>query len=128
MSNESNLLENQVQETKFLTFKEILFKYISHLPLFFFSIGIALLVAWSYLRWATPLYKVSSSMVIKQENASSIKTGEKYSSIFEPVNKVNMQDEMELIKSKEFLIQTVHNLSLNNHYIEHGNIRSSEVV
>jgi len=66
-------------------------------------------------------------MVIKQEKSTALKTGEKYSSIFEPVDKVNMQDEMELIKSKEFLIQTVHNLGLNNNYIEHGSIRSSEV-
>jgi tyrosine-protein kinase Etk/Wzc len=70
------------QQARFLTFKEIIFKYISNLPLFFFSLGAAMLIAWSYLRWSTPVYNVSSSMMIKEESSANIKGDQKFSSIF----------------------------------------------
>jgi len=122
----------QVQQTetegKMLTFKEILFKYISNLPLFFFALGISLIVSWAYLRWATPVYSVSSSMIVKMENAANIKGGnEKFSSMFNPTDKINMEDEIDLMKSKEFLGRVVDSLGLNSVYIEHGKVRSSEV-
>lgn len=122
----------QVQQTetegKMLTFKEILFKYISNLPLFFFALGISLIVAWAYLRWATPVYSVSSSMIVKMENAANIKGGtDKFSSMFNPTDKINMEDEIDLMKSREFLGRVVDSLGLNSVYIEHGKVRSSEV-
>ena len=127
MSKETEIINPSAQDVRFLTFKEIMFKYISNLPLFFFSLGVSLIVAWSYLRWATPVYSVYSSMIIKNETPSSVKSNEKFSSIFEPPDKINLQDEVELIKSKEFLVKTVENLGLNNYYVEHGSVRSSEV-
>lgn len=114
-------------ESKLLSFKEILFKYISNLPLFFFALGAALITAWAYLRWATPVYSVGASMIIKVENAANIKSNDKFSSIFNPIDKINMEDEIELMKSKEFLSRVVDTLHLNNKYIEHGKVRSSEV-
>ena len=125
--NEIDTKPQNEQGSSFLTFKEIMFKYISNLPLFFFSLGLTLIVAWAYLRWATPVYSVTSSLSVKQESAANIKGGDKFGSIFDPIDKINMQDELELIKSKEFLIQTVENLGLNNVYIEHGKVRSSEI-
>ena len=71
-SAEINSNDSGEQQVRFLNFKEILFKYISNLPLFFFSLGAAMLFAWSYLRWATPVYSVSSSMMIRQETAANI--------------------------------------------------------
>ena len=114
-------------ESKLLSFKEILFKYISNLPLFFFALGAALITAWAYLRWATPVYSVGASMIVKVENAANIKSSDKFSSIFNPIDKINMEDEIELMKSKEFLSRVVDTLHLNNKYIEHGKVRSSEV-
>ncbi|MFN5136340.1 MAG: GumC family protein, partial [Chitinophagaceae bacterium] len=114
-------------EGRILTFKDILFKYISNLPLFFFALGAALITAWAYLRWATPIYSVSSSMIVKVENAANIKGNEKFSSVFNQVDKINMEDEIELMRSKEFLSRVVETLHLNNVFIEHGKVRSSEV-
>ncbi|MFN9110588.1 MAG: hypothetical protein ACK5XN_11030, partial [Bacteroidota bacterium] len=126
-STEINTNDSGEQQVKFLTFKEIIFKYISNLPLFFFSLGASMLIAWSYLRWATPVYSVSASMMIKQEASANIKGNDKFSNLFEPVDKINMEDEKEFIKSKRFLEKVVYALQLNNNYTEHGKVRSSEV-
>lgn len=117
MSNEFAHLQQTEPESRLMTFKEILFKYISNLPLFFFSLGIALIVAWAYLRWSTPIYNVSSSMIVKPENAANIKGNDKFTSVFNPVDKINIDDEIDLIKSKEFLKRVVDKLGLNHIYI-----------
>ncbi len=127
MSNEFEHLKQSESDSKLLSLKEILFKYISNLPLFFFSLGIALIVAWAYLRWSTPLYTVYSSMIVKVENATNIKGNDKFASVFNPVDKINTEDEIDLMRSKEFLKRVVDTLHLNNQYIEHGKVRSSDV-
>jgi tyrosine-protein kinase Etk/Wzc len=127
MPNEYEHLPQAETESRLMTFKEILFKYISNLPLFFFSLGVALIISWAYLRWSTPVYTVYSSMIVKVENATNIKGNDKFSSIFNPTDKINTEDEIDLMRSKEFLKRVVDTLKLNSTYIEHGKVRSSEI-
>ncbi|HLO37247.1 MAG TPA: GNVR domain-containing protein, partial [Lacibacter sp.] len=66
-------------------------------------------------------------MIVKVENATNIKGNDKFSSIFNPTDKINTEDEIDLMRSKEFLKRVVDSLHLNSAYIEHGKVRSSEI-
>ena len=56
---------NPKAELSGLTVKDMFFKYARFFPLFILSAAIALIVAWVYLRYATPIYTAQGSILIK---------------------------------------------------------------
>src|SRR3978361_1541004 len=85
-------------ESTSLTFKDIFFKYLRFLPLFIVSIALALFVGYVYLRYATPIYSATSSLIIK--NDQPLKGGDKYDQILASDNSKDIQNELEVLKSR----------------------------
>ena len=50
-----------------LTIQELFFRYIIHWPWFVTSVLVCLIGAWGYLHFQTPVYRVSASIMIKDD-------------------------------------------------------------
>lgn len=50
-----------------INYQEILFKYIIHWPWFIVSVVVCLIAAWGYLYFQTPVYRISASIMIKDD-------------------------------------------------------------
>lgn len=114
---------NNNREIQTLGVRDLFYKYIRFLPIFILSIAIALLGAFSYLRYATRVYSASATMMIKNDNNSS--TGEdKIGSILAGGNRdQNIQNEIEVLKSHPLMVRVVKRLGLQLNYLAEGRVK-----
>src|SRR4051812_5625266 len=61
---------NVNDENNSVNAKELLLKYAHHSWLFVLTLGLSLTVAWLYLRYTKPVYSVSSTLLIRNDNAT----------------------------------------------------------
>ena len=54
-----------------LSVKDLFFKYVRFLPVFLLCLALTLFGAWIYLRYATPIYRASGSLRIKNEKQTA---------------------------------------------------------
>ena len=96
-------------------------KYQPYWPLFVIASIISLSIAYVYLRYATPLYKMSSSLLIKED------TRPVESSIIEMMDPLGrgkkVDNEIEILKSRTIAKAVVRNLNLYGEVFEKGRIR-----
>ncbi|TQO38569.1 capsular exopolysaccharide synthesis family protein [Arenibacter algicola] len=92
-------------------FKLILSRFLPFWPLFAILIFFGLLGAWSYLKWATPIYGVSATLIIKDE-----KKGVDDARMMESINafdsKKIVENEIEVIRSRGLVNKVVNDLAL----------------
>jgi tyrosine-protein kinase Etk/Wzc len=110
-----------------LTIKDLLFKYLRFLPLFIISIALALLVAYIYLRYTTPVYASSGALIVKDDNGSSANNGDRFQQLFVLDNSMNLKNEIEIIRARPLLKRVVENLNLNFTYYVVGKIKESNI-
>lgn len=126
-------MEDQFQVTKApeqssLTAKDLLFKYIRFLPLFVISLALALLVAFIYLRYTTPVYRSSGALIVKDDNGSGTGGtggGDRFQQMFVMDNSMNVKNEIEILKSRPLIKRVVEDLELNITYYVIGKIKES---
>lgn len=96
-------------------------KYQPYWPLFVIASIISLSIAYVYLRYATPLYKMSSSLLIKEDTRPT------ESSIIEMMDPLGrgkkVDNEIEILKSRTIAKTVVRNLNLYGEVFEKGRIR-----
>ena len=104
-------------------------KYTRHWKWFLLGAIAALAIAFSYLRYATPEYSVSSVILLKdeQKGAASAELA-----AFEDLgilggNAQNIENEIEIIKSRKIIGDVIKELNLNVSYFAQGNIKESEL-
>src|SRR5436190_16694509 len=89
--------------------KQFWFKYSPYWPLFLLFLVITGIGARIYLRYKTPVYETTASILIKDE-----KKGEDDSKIIESLNLLStkkiIENEMEVMKSKTLMLQVVRKL------------------
>ena len=95
--------------------------------LFFLSVPLALLVAFAVTRYTTPLYDVSTTVLIKQptdpSNASiNLLYGQE---LF--TNEKNLNNEAIMLKSNDLVKETIQHLDFGISYFAEGNIKFSEI-
>jgi tyrosine-protein kinase Etk/Wzc len=117
----------QNQADSGLTIKDLLFKYLRFLPLFIISIALALLVAYIYLRYTTPVYASSGALIVKDDNGSSTNNTDRFQQLFVLDNSMNLKNEIEIIRSRPLLKRVVENLNLNLTYYVVGKIKESNI-
>lgn len=106
--------------------KDILLKYIPFLPWILLSLGIAVGIAWIKLRYATPMYSVSGKLLVKQDNPYG-NPSEKFGNIFAmPGDNSNLNNEIEVIKSRAIASRVVKSLNFQTQYYNKGQVRTSE--
>ena len=107
--------ERQMAEEQ-IDFRTLLFKYIIHWPWFVGTVLLCLVGAWFYLHWATPIYNISATVLIKDEKKGG---GSGVSSELEDMglsglmtSSKNIDNELEVLRSKTLVKEVVNQLNL----------------
>lgn len=109
-----------------LTIRDLFFKYIRFLPLFVLCVALALFGAYAYLRYATPIYSTNATMVISSDQAPGARN-DKFEEIFGEGKKVNIQSEIEVLKSKALMARVVQKQDLQFSYAVKGKIKTINI-
>jgi len=109
-----------------LSLKDLFYKYVRFLPLFLLSLAFALLVAWTYLRYSTRIYGALGTMLIKNEQRNA--RTDKVEDIITGNNRSdNIQNEIEILKSRPLMERVVKKLNLEFSYTAIGKIKEFNV-
>lgn len=117
--------ENQVvnKDLGGLSIRDIFFKYIRFLPAFLISIAVALLGAFLYLRYTTPIYRASGTITFIEEKGR----GDKLDEIFNSNKTQDVLAEIEVLKSKPLMERVVSSLGLQTTYNAVGKIKTLNI-
>ncbi|HQV54649.1 MAG: polysaccharide biosynthesis tyrosine autokinase [Chitinophagaceae bacterium] len=108
-----------------LTIRDVFYKYVRFLPVFILSVALALFGAYAYLRYTTPIYSTGSTMIIKSDQQQS--KSNKFDDIFGGGKGVNIQSEMEVLKSRGLMTRVVQKQNLQYNYYVKGNIKTINI-
>ncbi len=112
----NNLEANNAEDENL---KYILYKYLRYWPWFLISVLIFLLVAVLYLKYATPIYRTTSEVKILKDDEGGIDlSGLSNTSTLFNYNKVNLENEIQIFKSKRLQRDVIRKLNLNTSYYE----------
>ena len=107
-----NLLEEKKEEEQ--NMQEILFKYIIRWPWFLTSVCICVICAWFYLHYATPIYNISASIIVKDDKRGG-NIGSDFS-VFGDMGLINtsknIDNEIEILRSKSLIKDVINELGL----------------
>ncbi|PZR27450.1 MAG: hypothetical protein DI535_10595 [Citrobacter freundii] len=111
------------QDLQTLGVRDLFYKYLRFLPVFVLAVAIALLGAFSYLRYATSIYSASGSLLIKSNQTSS-GPDDRIENILSGGNRDhNIQNEIEILKSLPLMTRVVNRLGLQLSYISEGRVK-----
>lgn len=104
------------QSEEQLNFQEIFFRCLVHWPWLVASVIVCIVCAWGYLRLATPVYNISATVLIKDDKKGG---GASMSSELERMgldgfvsSSSNVDNEIEVLKSKSLACEVVNSLGL----------------
>ena len=109
--------------------KEFLNKYLIHWYWFVLASCIGLLVAFLYLRYTTPQYQITTTILVKDDKKGGMLSE---LSAFADLGmgggmKSNLDNEIEILRSRTLVESTVKKLNLNTNLIIKGNISDREI-
>ncbi|QTD37314.1 polysaccharide biosynthesis tyrosine autokinase [Polaribacter batillariae] len=131
MDKNSEIINSQIQENNdTINIREEVEKYAIYWKWFVLGVTMALIGAFLYLRYTTPQYSASSTIMIKDNQKSGI--SQELSAIADlgivgtgSVN--NTDNEIEIIKSRKIIGQVVDSLDLDILYFREGRIKKTEL-
>lgn len=107
---------------------EIVTLFIKHWKWIFFGLIIALAVAFVYLRYTTPVYRVASSVVLKEEGRRGPSTMPGTLEEIAMMGSVsNVENELYILKSRSMIRSVINRLDLHTSYIVEGRIKSTDL-
>ena len=116
MKEENQNVKGREMTEEQIDFRALLFKYIIHWPWFVGAVLLCLVGAWFYLHWATPIYNISATVLIKDEKKGG---GAGLSSELEDMglsglmtSSKNIDNELEVLRSKTLVKEVVNQLGL----------------
>ncbi len=96
-------------------------KYLPYWPLFLLAVIIGVAVAYTYLRYAIPVYEATATIIIKDD-----KKGNEESKIVESLDQISskkiVENEVEIIQSRKLMENVVRSLGLYSPIYERGDI------
>lgn len=129
-------MENNAQPTvnteeQEINIQEIIKPYLLKWPWFILSALAALLLAWFYIKIATPVYKVQSTVLIKDAKSSGSAAGEmgvlKDLSGLGGMSTNSVDNEIEIFKSKKLLRAVVKSKNLQSTLVSKEGLKSREL-
>ena len=119
------------QSEEQVNIQELLFRYLIHWPWFVVSIIICIACARGYLRLTTPIYNITATVLIKDEKKGG---GANMSSELEKMgldgfvsSSSNVDNEIEVLRSKSLAREVVNNLGLFVTYMDEDEFPSKEL-
>ena len=103
--------------------QQIVSKYLPFWPLFLTAIIIALVVAYTYLRYAIPIYEATATIIIKDE-----KKGNEDSKLMESLDLISskkiVENEIDIIQSRSLMTSVVKALNLYAPVYQEGKVHA----
>ena len=119
---------NPEEEEDRIDFQEIIFKYLSYWKWIVGSVVICMIGAFFYLRYTAPVYNISSTILLKDDKkgggVDELSTLQDWGVLS---SKNNVDNEIEVLKSKNLLKSVVNELKLYTSYSLEGNIRNTQL-
>ena len=120
------LFEEKEEKTDY---RALFFRYIIRWPWLVASVIVCLLCAWLYLRYSTPVYDISATILIKDDKKGGA-TGSNLS-VFEDLgifsSSKNIDNEMEILRSKSLIKNVVNELGFYINYLAKGSFHDIEL-
>lgn len=120
------LFEEKEEKTDY---RALFFRYIIRWPWFVGSVIACLLCAWLYLRYATPMYNISATILIKDDKKGGAIGGNL--NAFEDIgifsSTKNIDNEIEILRSKSLIKTVVNELGLYINYSAEGSFHDIEL-
>jgi len=118
---------NSIENNESINLRDLLFKYIIHWKWFLLSLLLFVVGAKLYLRYSIPEYKTQSTLLIKREDSGAMSELAAFQdlSMFSS-NGRDLDDEIEVLKSRTLIEKTIKEGKFNISYILEGRIKSSE--
>lgn len=107
-----------------LDLKQEVSKFLRYWPWFLLSLIIALISAYVYLRFAPRIYETSAKMKILDESEGLELPTSAF--VFKRVN-INLENEIEILKSYLILEKVAKELKLNTNFYEEGTIQTAQI-
>lgn len=111
-----------------INLKQLLFNYLRYWKWFLLSAFLCLAIAKLYLRYSIPIYKASATLLIKDKESGGLSSE---LSAFKELDLLgsgskNIDDEIEVLRSRSLAEKTIKNGLFNIKYILEGRIKSSD--
>jgi capsular exopolysaccharide synthesis family protein len=110
-----------------LSIKDLFFKYVRFLPVFVLCLALALFGSWIYLRYATPIYRAAGTIEIKNDEQSGNMGDPRFNQLALTQGTQNIQNEIEVLRSKPLMERVVNALHLQVDYNAVGKIKSPNI-
>jgi len=112
------------------TLREQIKIYLRHWPWFLIAVFLTLSVAYIYLRYTTPFFQSTTSIIIKDSKgrgaASELAAFEDIG-LISGMNTNSIENEIEILKSRRLIRNVVDELNLNIRYFREGKIKTTEL-
>lgn len=109
-------------------FRRLITKYLRYWPWFFIGVIMALVLAFLYNRYASEIYHTDSEIKILKDKDSGLDlSGLQGSSPLFDFNEVNLENEIQILKSRKLLDSVVRRLELTTLYYKEGDVRTTEI-
>ena len=124
---------NEAQESKEenIDVKELLFKYLIHWPWFVGAVVACLIAAWVYLYMSTPVYNISATVLIKDDKkggSAGMLSGLESLGLDGMISpSQNIDNEIEVLRSKTIVKEVVENLGLYISYTDEDEFPSKNM-
>ena len=120
---------NNIEQNDTIDIKQEFHKYLRRWRLFALGVFLSLIIGWLYLRYATPMYKVDATIMIKDNKQAGISTE---LAAFEDLGILggssnNPENEIEVLKSRKIIGKAIDTLKLTTSYYREGRIRTVEL-
>ena len=106
--------------------KQELFKYLFFWRWFVFSIILCLIISFFYLRYSHTIYNTAAKIKVLDKKEASLELPSA-SDLFSN-NKINLENEIELLSSYTILSKVVEKENLNTNFYGVGDIKSTRIV
>ncbi len=122
--------QQQFQQEEEINLREEFEKYYRYWPYFIASVFVCLVIAFLYLRYTTPVYQSTATIIIKDEKkGGSIPGLEAFEGLglLGGMGGSSIENEMGILRSKQLITDVAKELQLNIRYFYEGDVQTSEV-
>src|ERR1700679_2588695 len=120
--------QKKVEETNTFNLKWLVSTILAIWPWLLGSVIIALIAGNLYLRYSTPVYKSYAELLIMDSKKGSSTSGDDIMQMLKlDNNKINIDNEIEILKSRTTMAKVVRQLHLNINYSVAGRFKVTQV-
>src|SRR5579862_2614143 len=105
--------------------RDFILKYLKYLPWILICVAISLVIAFLRIRYTDPIFDMQASFLIKSDRGGNPQSDTRFNEMFMGQQSVNMEDEMQILKSTPVMERVVRDLNLQTQYFSKGSIRST---